>query len=234
MTELETACDLMRRGHAHFERAVSALSDAEMGQPSLLPGWSRAHVLAHVGLNAVALGRLVTWAKTGRETPMYADPGARAHDIEVAALLPAADLRRRSAQEEARLEESLASLSEVNWLATVRTAQGRDLPAGAIPWLRARELWIHAVDLDGGAHFDDFPADLIDRLITDALIRRRASGERLRPTPIDRPRAGNRIGPGEIEIEGSASDIARWLTGRGRTGVRTPGGAPIPDLAPWL
>ena len=36
------------------------------------PGWSRRHVVAHVGYNARALTRLVEWAKTGIETPMYA------------------------------------------------------------------------------------------------------------------------------------------------------------------
>ena len=43
----------------------------------LLPGWTVGHVLTHVARNADAYTNLLTWARTGVETPAYASPEAR-------------------------------------------------------------------------------------------------------------------------------------------------------------
>ncbi len=53
--------------------AVTAgtLTDAQTREPSLLPGWSRGHVLTHIARNADGLGNLLVWARTGVETPQY-------------------------------------------------------------------------------------------------------------------------------------------------------------------
>jgi maleylpyruvate isomerase len=61
-----------RRGTAFFARKLSELSYDGLDAPSLLPGWSRRHVIAHVGYNARAVARLVEWASTGVETPRSA------------------------------------------------------------------------------------------------------------------------------------------------------------------
>ena len=53
-------------------------------------------------------------------------------------------------------------LSPAAWQAQVRTAQGRIVPAGETAWMRSREVWIHAVDLNNGGSFADFPPDLLD------------------------------------------------------------------------
>jgi hypothetical protein len=45
------------------------------------------------------------------------------------------------------LDDALAMLDVDDWTATVRSAQGREIPAAEIPWVRIREVWIHAVDL---------------------------------------------------------------------------------------
>ncbi|MCR8526173.1 maleylpyruvate isomerase N-terminal domain-containing protein, partial [Escherichia coli] len=50
---------------------LDQLSDDALEEPSRLPDWSRAHVVAHLARNADALGNLLTWARTGVETPMY-------------------------------------------------------------------------------------------------------------------------------------------------------------------
>jgi len=59
--------------------------DADLDRPSALPGWTRRLLLAHVASNAQAIGRLLTWANTGVETPTYASPTHRAADIELGA-----------------------------------------------------------------------------------------------------------------------------------------------------
>src|SRR6266487_233065 len=60
---------------------AAALSDAQAREPSLLPVWSRGHVLTHIARNADGLANLLRWAGTGRETPMYASAASRTADI---------------------------------------------------------------------------------------------------------------------------------------------------------
>ena len=64
---------------------LDRLDDASLDEPCALPDWPRRHLLAHVASNAEAIGRLLTWARTGVETPMYASPEQRAADIETGA-----------------------------------------------------------------------------------------------------------------------------------------------------
>lgn len=61
----------MGAGTEFLLRAVGALPDDALADPSRLPGWTRAHVVGHLARNADALTRLATWARTGVETPMY-------------------------------------------------------------------------------------------------------------------------------------------------------------------
>src|SRR5829696_4565200 len=74
-------------------RIVERLGDDALAAPSALPDWTRAHVVAHLARNADALGNLLTWARTGVETPMYPSVGARDADIATTAALPPAELR---------------------------------------------------------------------------------------------------------------------------------------------
>jgi maleylpyruvate isomerase len=171
-----------------FLATLDGLADADLDAPSLLPGWSRRHVVAHVHHNAEALGRLVSWAATGAESRMYAGPDQRAAEIEASAQLPAATLRAlvvRSADDLARAFDALPAQS---WAHEVVTAQGRTVFATEIPWLRAREVAVHAVDLNAGASFADLPDDLTAALVADAVDKQRAKG--------------------------NLSDLAAWLTGR--------------------
>src|SRR2546430_5157230 len=84
--------DQVRRSMARIGEATdrllasaAALTDARAGEPSLLPGWTRGHVLTHVARNGDGLGNLLRWARTGTETPMYASREARRADIEAGA-----------------------------------------------------------------------------------------------------------------------------------------------------
>jgi maleylpyruvate isomerase len=59
-------------GERFLDGALDRLAGVDLDGPSLLPGWSRRTVIAHVARNADALCNLLTWARTGVETPMYA------------------------------------------------------------------------------------------------------------------------------------------------------------------
>ena len=173
---------------------------------SLLPGWSRAHVAAHVAANAQALTNLTRWAITGIRTPMYASPEERAAGIERGLAMRPVELDAWLRRSAAALSSSMRRMSSEHWAREVVTAQGRSVTATEIPWLRAREVYVHVVDLGVGVGFDDLPGDFLEALCADVVAKRG-------------------------EVPGQAGPLAErvaWLTGRPHRLV----GAP--ELGPWL
>lgn len=213
---MKSTLDWMARGHEYFRACLAAVDDATVEGPSRLPGWSGKQLLSHVGHNARALGRLAHWAATGEPTPMYASRKARDAEIDDGATWPVPRLRAFVDEEHDKLAAALDRFTGTMWQHEVRTAQGRMVPATTIPWLRSREVWIHACDLPSGGDFTDFPAEFLTALVDDVLARRAAQG-----VPLD--------------VHGPVVDLARWLTGRGDAArLRASGGEPVPDLPPWL
>jgi maleylpyruvate isomerase len=228
---------LMGAGTEFVARLVDALPDDALRAPSALPGWTRAHVVAHLARNAEALTRLATWARTGVETPMYPDPEARAADIEASATAPAATLRAELLSTARELDAALAALDADGWGATVRSALGRPLPAAEVPWMRIREVWLHAVDLDAGATLDELPHEVVDALLDDATGTLGAKPD-CPPAvlvPTDRQRRWTLAGPdGAVELTGSAAALLGWLIGRtDGAGVTSSAGA-LPAPPRWL
>lgn len=232
----------MRSGTAFCTSAVDALTDDELRAPSALPDWNRAHVIAHLARNAEALTRLATWARTGVETPMYASREQRADDIATSAEAPAATLRAELVSTAAALDTALEALDVTTWQAVLRSAQGRPMPALEVPWMRTREVWLHAVDLGTGATVADLPAGVVDELIADAARalspKEGCPAATLESTDRDRSWA---LGPDSepVRVRGAAADLLGWLIGRtgpaGLTATAT-SGAPtdIPTPPPWL
>lgn len=196
------------RGHALVLKATAGLTDDDLRAPSTLPGWSVGNLVAHVAANGEALLNLVTWARTGVETPMYASPEERAHGIARGDTLTAAEATAWLERSTAALTEGFDSLTEDQWSAEVVTAQGRTVPATELPYLRSREGLIHAVDLDRGVTFADLPEGFLDALIEDICAKRGLSR-------ADLP-------------EGPTSEVAAWLAGRGHSL------AGAPELGAWL
>ena len=163
----EQALAWWRDGERVARAAVDGIPDRELAGPSLLPGWTRKTVIAHLARNADALVNLLTWARTGVETPMYASAQAREAGIEQAAALPAGVLRAEFRLSQDRLAAAVSGLPPAAWAAEVRTAQGRPVPASEVPWMRAREVWLHAVDLAGPVGFADIPPPVCHALIAD-------------------------------------------------------------------
>jgi maleylpyruvate isomerase len=226
-----------RRGQSYFSRKLNELGDDELDGPSLLPGWSRRTLVAHVGLNARAITHLTEWARTGIETPMYDSPDQRMSEIEFASTLPPQALRNLSEHAAIHLNVEWRDLEDAQWRNEIRTALGRTVPASETVWMRTREVWIHAVDLNNGGSFDDFPAEFIDAVTADVLAawarRREAEGiENYVLIADDRPVPAE-VGPG-IVLRGTAARLAQWATGRGTAGVRTEPGAPVPQSPRWL
>lgn len=174
--------------NACFWQALDRLDDGDFARPSALPGWSIGHVVGHVHLNAEAIGRLVTWARTGVETPMYPSRAQRDADIETTAQLDPGALRQLVRESADVLDRSFDELTPQMWEATVVTAQGRTVPAAEVVWMRFREVAIHGIDLATGMTFGDLPAEAVAKLVGEIVDKRLGAGE----------------GPA----------LAAWLTGR--------------------
>ncbi|WP_432001008.1 maleylpyruvate isomerase N-terminal domain-containing protein [Streptomyces sioyaensis] len=182
----------MRRWTDHttevFLAVVGEITDDQFGDPTELPGWTRAHIVAHVHCNAEALLRLLHWARTGEKTPMYAGPVQRAAEIEEGAALPPQELRRRVKESADRLAAAVDSMPQSAWDAEVVTAQGRTVPAHELLWMRTREVAVHAIDLHAGVRFADLPDEVNTALVIDAARKH--------------------------SMTGGAAALAAWLTGR--------------------
>ena len=204
------------------ERAVAGrldrLADDDLAAPSRLPDWSRAHVVAHLARNADALGNLLAWARTGVETPMYPSREVRDADIATTAGLSPAELRADYAAACARFAEAVDTLPEEAWTAEVRNMPGKPIPATDVPWMRAKEIWVHGVDLDGGLSFTDLPADFCAALVDDVLALFEARGQALDVTVVatDVDRSWGRAAR---RCEGPVTAIAAWLTRSDASGL---------------
>lgn len=207
---------------------LANLDEAALAAPSGLPDWSRRHLLAHLAANADALGNLVHWAATGEPTPMYSSSAERAAGIEHGARLPAAELAAWLRGSAEALSAAMDGLSDEQWQALVVTAQGRTVPCTEVPWLRARETCVHAVDLALGATFADLSEDFLRALCADVTAKRGATPG---PAVVLTASGGGRWelpGSGSpVTVTGPLAEIAAYLTGRPHT-------LSAPTLPPWL
>lgn len=231
--------DWMRDGSTLLDTRLDASGEEAATGDSSLPGWSRAHVLTHLARNADALVNLLTWARTGVETPMYADMSARFDDIERGAKRNAAEVLADHRASGERLREAAADLPAESWNATVRSALGRTVPASEVPWMRSREVWIHLVDLGLGDDFDAFPADLVDALLSDASagVGRKEGCPPVLLQPDDRDRSwqvGSAAAEAAEEVRGSAAALCGWLVGRDTPATRGVAARTTAVLPAWL
>ena len=222
-----------------FYAAVAELDTAAVRGPSLLPGWTRAHVISHVARNADALVNLLTWAKTGVEHQAYASRSDRDADIQEGSTrtlqLLRADLDSACLRFAAAAEKIPASA----WEAEVSQPSGGTVLAHQVPWLRLRELLFHLVDLNVGHDFDDIPEefleDLVDGLVGHFADKPDVPAVRIEVLlPDDRQRVWELSTAGtdsSVAVSGGASDVIGWLSGR-HGGSRLSGD--VPNLPDWI
>lgn len=217
---------------------VDGLSDDDVSKPSLLPGWSKGHVLAHIARNADGLRNLVTWARTGVETPAYASRESRDADIECDAPRTIAEHRNDLAETARDLSEDVQALPEDRLDAvTVRTQPGREFPARGIAWRRLREVEIHHVDLEAGYGPDSWPEAFVTRCTGD-IIDMFAQHPDTTAMTLRAADSGRewQLGsePGFRVVSGEGRFLLAWLLGRtaGTELTVTPSG-PLPQPPAW-
>ncbi|OXM42727.1 maleylpyruvate isomerase N-terminal domain-containing protein [Amycolatopsis alba] len=239
MTAAERAHVLIRRVralHEEWARVVRALDEDAVRAPSALPGWTRAHLLSHVARNADGLGNLLTWAKTGVETPMYATATARDEGIEAGADRSAAAIIADVVDSGERFTDLAASLPDEAWTGEARDRLGNKLTGEGVLGKRLSEASIHLVDLDFGYDFARVAALLGSEfeVVVSSAIASYGDGlpAVLLVAAADGTRHEWRMGTGDaVKVVGSPGDVLAWITGRG-DGSTLDGEAP--PLPHWL
>ncbi|MEV7091613.1 maleylpyruvate isomerase family mycothiol-dependent enzyme [Amycolatopsis sp. NPDC051045] len=207
--------DGVRRLDDEWARAIGGLGEPELRAPSALPGWSRAHVLAHVARNADGLHNLLTWADTGVETPMYPSADARERDIEAGAQHAAADLLADFVASAGRFERYAAAMPDDAWAREVRNRQGAPVTGVVVARMRLSELTIHLADLDRGYDLDrvlTLLGPLAEDVVQHAITSRGAHLPALRLVAD-----GFEWTMGAVSgatVRGSAGELLAWLSGR--------------------
>ncbi len=113
-------------------RTVKRFSDRDVERPSLLPGWSRGHVLTHVAQSADAMRTLLVGARTGVPGAAYASQEARDTAIEDGARRSAAALRVELASAAERFHTEARTLPEDAWRWPVSVLGGVEFPAAQL------------------------------------------------------------------------------------------------------
>ncbi|HYH35244.1 MAG TPA: maleylpyruvate isomerase family mycothiol-dependent enzyme, partial [Nocardioides sp.] len=169
-------------------RSVDGLTGDDWSAPSLLPEWSRAHVVAHLALNGEALRDVLVGVVEGEPVPMYASQEQRDTDIEELAGAERAELRERLLASTTTFVEAAQAVPPDAWAGRFeRTPGGQSLPLDAVPLMRVREIEIHHVDLGVGYSPGDWPEGFAE-VVVDGMVRRIEAPEGFRVAPLDSSR----------------------------------------------
>jgi len=219
-------------GTERLRALLADLPDEALDGPSALPGWNRRYLFSHIAANADALRNLLHWARTGEERRMYASAQARDEGIAAGAQAPTAELRARFDSAAAALAADFDAMTDEAWEAKVITAQGLTRAANEVPWMRAREVYIHAIDFGTGTTFADLPADFLTTLLDEITVSRSAKGggPALVIAATDTGGRWDIAGSGApIPVTAPLADLTAYLTGRPAPALAT-----APVLPPWL
>jgi maleylpyruvate isomerase len=233
--DLEATLDALHESEQRLLRTVDSLPVDTWPEPSGLPDWSRAHVVAHLALNAEGLAGAVDGLAREHVVPIYESNARRNDDIEELARADLSSLRDRLFAAGQGLRDALASLDPGQWDGTIRRLpDGPIWPVAFVPATRRREVEIHHADLDAGYGHGDWPADFCVELLDSVTASHADSAD----SPVFTIRATDTVrtwavGAEQPVVEGTAADLGWWLVGRGAGGGLTCDAGELPRLGPW-
>jgi maleylpyruvate isomerase len=188
--------------HQRLLAALENLTDDDCRQDSLLPNWSRGHVLTHLSRNADSHVNLLQAAVKGEVGEQYASAEQRNGDIERGSTRSAEELVMDLRLSIYGLEAAWASANEKAWSGQGRTLRGNVIEMSSLVFLRWREVEIHHADLNLGLGYDDL-TPLYVRLELDQQIMLWRSRKPMGMT--DLPEIAKKLSP---------SQRLAWLMGR--------------------
>lgn len=177
------------------------LAESDLRAPSLLPAWSRAHVLAHLARGADATRSLLVGAQAGRHTPAYGSYADRDAAIEHSAAARAEDLVDDVAGSAMALRTIARQLPGQAWHYQVQGLGGGRFPAGQLLTRRLTEVELHHCDLGIGYGPGQWLASFRGMELGEPMQGQRAE------------RLGYRQ-PGSVRARSMARDIPPYRPGR--------------------
>lgn len=173
----------VRASHRGLVDAVRAMTDDQASAPSLLPGWTRGILVAHVISAGHAALRCAEAASAGTSVAMY--PGGeeqRDAEIESGRTRTAADLASGLAQVCTACDAAFAALTGEAWDLMMGSRRG-PIPMRAVAVQRWIDVEAHHVDLDLGYHTSDWSDEFVDATLPTALnallfLRQRPDADR--------------------------------------------------------
>jgi maleylpyruvate isomerase len=229
------ALDRLHQSEQRLLVSVDSLAPDAWAEPSVLPGWSRAHVAAHLALNAEGLAAAIDGLAHERVVPVYASDERRDQDIEALAAAGVPEIRERLFAGGQQLRDAIARLSPEQWERDLERLPGGPLwPMVTVPATRRREVEIHHADLGADYRHTDWPDDFSIELLDVATVDH-ASSEDSPAFTIRATDAGRTwtVGAEHPVVEGTAADLAWWLVGRGIGERLTCDAGVLPRLGPW-
>lgn len=230
MTKPEARLEQVYAATARYLRHVDQLTAEDLKADTVLPDWTRAHVVAHVALHALGSARALSGLAHGHPLPIYDSQQRRDADIEGTAALPVDELRELSFDACGRFKAACSAIreSDATWDALVeRTPRGQVFTAEGVVDARLREVEIHHVDLGFGYTPADWPPEFTTYIFDEVTWDRGAELDLSLRTPDGDVELGSGAGP---IIEGDTAAAAYWMLGRpaghGLTGD-------LPTLGPW-
>jgi maleylpyruvate isomerase len=218
---------------ARYLEALTELDDEALREPSLLPGWTRAHVVGHVSRNADALARVLHGAQEGEVRAMYDSQEQRDADIEATAGWSAERLRADAVAAAGRWHQAANELHAVNLDASGRSRpESEPWPVRRVGAMRRTEVEVHHADLGIGYTAADWPEDLVTHLLKRRKRELEVGGRALTLELSDREPLS--IGTDGPTVSGSAADVLWWLLGRGSGDGLACSDGQLPDIGRWI
>lgn len=193
-----------------------SFSEDDWAQDSMLPGWTRAHVAAHLAENAEGLRRLVTGVIEGHDEVMYSSEERRAAAIESGAARDPLSLQIALDTSAGQLANATHALPADRLHELVSLPSGNRVAVRLVPLIRLSELIMHHTDLRAG--FSLIDVDLTPILwcleLRAAMLRGRREYPPLRLIAHEGldVTTGRDAAP-EI-VRSDARSLLGWLTGR--------------------
>jgi maleylpyruvate isomerase len=138
--------------------AARVIAEPDLRSPSLLPGWSRAHVIAHLASSADAMRNLLGGVRSGRYRAAYASAADRDAAIESGAARTTAELMTWLADSAVALRTVTRRLPDDRWQVPVQVLDSAPFAAGELLVKRLVEVELHHCDLGIGYGPAQWPA----------------------------------------------------------------------------
>ena len=177
------------------------MTSSDLREPSLLPGWSRAHVLSHLARGADAMRNLLAGARAGQDRPAYVSRQARDADIDSGAAADAKDLVDDLVGSAMALRTVARQLPDIAWRYQVHVPGSPRFPASQLLARRLAEVELHHCDLGVGYGHDQWSAVFAAMELDEPMRSQRT--ERL-----------GYLQPGSVRVRSMARKIPPYRAGQ--------------------